>query len=226
MLLDTSSHTYTCTNTHMFIHIQALDWCIESAAVLSEHDLVSSDLRSMDVKRVKRDIDQFLQNYPPPTDEEMHQLQELTEAIGNAWIKGNAEFAYNRVMEVNEKFQHYTKMLDGMMDGTVKTHQRKEAMGGQMVNGETEEVDGDEMVETDGHKSFLESRPAIPEVNSDVSLRSSQKGPGDSGDEIGLEEALLLLEDVAKSASDKLNSTSSDPGRWMHVSVGGEICEF
>ena len=181
--------------------------------MLSEHDLLSTDPKNMDVERVKREFDQFLQNYPPPSEDELHQLQELTEAIGNAWIKGNAEFAYNRVMEVSAKFQHYTKMLDGMMED--KKAPGKGAERGLKVDGGMDEVDGDEMVETDGDHVFLQSRPAIPEVNSEENLRCTRKGSGQSlqsDEEIGLEEALLLLEDVAKSASDKLNSTSIDPG--------------
>lgn len=191
MLLHT--HTHTC--------LQALDWCIESAGVLSEHDLFSTDPRNMDVERVKKDFDQFLQNYPAPTEEELHQLQELTEAIGNAWIKGNAEFAYNRVMEVSAKFQHYTKLLDGIMEEKRRQSQEAKLL---TTDGTKAEIDG-----------VLLDTKAIPHSISDVCLRSTHQDlQGQRAlqyDDAGVDHALLLLEGAAKSA-DKLTSPTTDEG--------------
>ena len=187
--------------------------------MLSEHDLHSTDPRSVDVKRVRKDFEQFLQNYPAPTSEELKQLQELTEAIGNAWIKGNAEFAYNRVMEVSAKFQHYTKMLDDM------TKEKRRPREGHTNGLGRDEIDGHlgpessergDSVEPDGDMVFLGTRTKpLPRPISDVELMSSKQDVGQSlryDDQIGIHEALALLEDVARNASSKLDSTSSDAG--------------
>ena len=172
--------------------------------MLSEHDLLSIDPRNMDVERVKKDFDQFLQNYPAPTDEELHQLQELTEAIGNAWIKGNAEFAYNRVMEVSAKFQHYTKLLDSIMEE--KRRQSQEAK--LLKNQQTDPTE----VERDG---VLLDAKAIPHSISDVCLMSTHQDlEGKRAllyDDAGVDHALLLLEGAAKSA-DILTSPTTDSG--------------
>ena len=194
-------HTHTHTYTHTCL--QALDWCIESAGVLSEHDLLSIDPRNMDVERVKKDFDQFLQNYPAPTEEELHQLQELTEAIGNTWIKGNAEFAYNRVMEVSAKFQHYTKLLDSVMEE--KRRQSQEAK--LLTSRQTDASEETDRVLLDGQ--------TIPHSISDVYLRSSQQDlEGQRSlqyDDAGVDHALLLLEGATKSV-DKLTSPTTDEG--------------
>ena len=207
---------FTHMHMYMYLLLQALDWCIESAGVLSEHDILSLDPKNMDVERVKRDFDQFLQNYPPPSDEDLHQLQELTEAIGNTWIKGNAEFAYNRVMEVSAKFQHCNKMLDGMLEYK-KRHNHEAARGGRKATGVSDRVVGDgETLPVESDPVFSDSNSIIPNVVSEVQLRSTQKDMGKSlqyDDEMmGLEEALMLLEGAARSASNKLNSTSTDGG--------------
>lgn len=187
--------------------------------MLSEHDLLSSDPQNMDVDRVKRDFDQFLQNYPAPTDEELHQLQELTEAIGNAWIKGNAEFAYNRVMEVSAKFQHYSRMLEGM--AADKKKQGKD--GDERVRDVEIDCDSDKSIVSNGEVEDVDydgvlsdSNTIIPHIVSDVQLRSTQKDVGTSlqydNDMMGLEEALMLLQDVEKTASHRLNSSTSEGG--------------
>ena len=200
--------THTHTHTHTRTYVQALDWCIESAGVLSEHDLLSIDPRNMDVERVKKDFDQFLQNYPAPTDEELHQLQELTEAMGNAWIKGNAEFAYNRVMEVSAKFQHYTKLLESITE-----ERRRQSREAKLLK--SRQMDPTE-VEKDG---MLSEPKAFPHVISEVHLRSTQTDMGQRSLQYddGIDHALLLLEGAAKCASDKLNSTPADSGGWIGV---------
>ena len=204
------THTHIHTHTHI---LQALDWCIESAGVLSEHDLLSIDPKNMDVERVKKDFDTFLQNYPAPTDEELHQLQELTEAIGNAWIKGNAEFAYNRVIEVSAKFQHYTKLMDGIMEEKRRQSQEAKLLKSQP----TDYTDG----ERDG---ALLGAKAIPHSISDICLRSTHEDlEGKRSllyDDSGVDHALLLLEGATKSV-DKLTSPTSDSG--MAVDRAGDL---
>ena len=199
--------------------MQALDWCIESAGVLSEHDLLTEDPRTLDVERIKRDFDQFLQNYPAPTDEELHQLQELTEAIGNAWIKGNAEFAFNRVTEVSEKFQFYRRLLEGMVKDKrrhAEDRSQKSGQGAQVVGDTIHLVAGDRVGE-EPEEVFLEKK-SIPKVISEVHLKSTQQDMGKSlqYDDAGIGHALLLLENVAKNA-DRLDTASIDTGGYAEV---------
>ena len=192
----------------MCVHMQALDWCIESAGVLSEHDLLTVDPRNMDVERVKKDFDQFLQNYPAPTDEELRQLQELTEAIGNTWIKGNAEFAYNRVMEVSAKFQHYSKLLDSIME-----EKRRQSQEAKLL--QREETDS---ATTDGERDrMLLDAQAIPHSISDVCLRSTHQQDFERKqsllyDDTGVDHALLLLDGATKSVDKLTSPTSVDSG--------------
>ena len=168
---------------------------------------------------MKKDFDEFLQNYPAPTDEELHQLQELTEAIGNTWIKGNAEFAYNRVMEVSAKFQHYTKLLESVTEE--RRRQVKEAKLLKRV-----QVDA---IDVERNGELIDSR-RIPHSISDVCLRSTSQDLGEQRslqyDNAGVNHALLLLEGAAKSA-DKLSSTPTDSGRHMVSgwgAGGGGMC--
>ncbi len=105
---------YVCTC--MYVRPQALDWCIESTAVLSGSDMLSSQPNDIDFEQVKTELEQFLTTYPPPSDQEVQTLHELTEAIESQWIKDNALFAYNRVVEVKERFCYYTKHLEEVME--------------------------------------------------------------------------------------------------------------
>ena len=185
--------------------------------MLSEHDLLSIDPKNMDVERVKKDFDEFLQNYPAPTDEELHQLQELTEAIGNAWIKGNAEFAYNRVMEVSAKFQHYTKLLDSVMEE--KRRQRDEAkLVKKKQHQQTESTDG----ERDG--ALLDTK-AMPHSISDVCLQSTHQDlEGKQSllyDDTGVDHALLLLDGATRSVNKLTLPTSptTDSGTYIYFVV-------
>ena len=199
---------HTHTHTHTYVHMQALDWCIESAGVLSEHDLLTVDPRNMDVERVKKDVDQFLQNYPAPTDEELHQLQELTEAIGNTWIKGNAEFAYNRVMEVSAKFQHYSKLLDSMMEEKKRQSQEAKLLQREETVSAT----------TDGERDrMLLDAKAIPHSISDVCLQSTHQQDFERKqsllyDDTGVDHALLLLDGATKSVDKLTSPTLEDSG--------------
>ena len=93
-------------------HTQALDWCIVSADLLSEHDLLAANPAGLDAEHIKQEFDQFLTEYPPPSQNDLQQLTELTESIESVWIKENAVFAYNRVLEIKERFQYYYKILE------------------------------------------------------------------------------------------------------------------
>ena len=97
--------------------VQALDWCIESSSVLSGSEMLNNSNRAgIDTDQVKHELEQFLSKYPPPSDQDMQTVQELTETIENQWIKDNALFAYTRVMEVKERFKYYHKLLDELIE--------------------------------------------------------------------------------------------------------------
>lgn len=93
-----------------------MDWCIESTAVLSSNDVLTSNKDTLDCDRVKLDLEDFLDSYPPPSDLEIQTLHDLTDTIENQWIKDNALFAYNRVMEVKERFRYYRKFLEQLIE--------------------------------------------------------------------------------------------------------------
>jgi hypothetical protein len=187
--------------------------------VLSEHDLLSVDPRNMDVERVKKDFDQFLQSYPAPTDEELHQLQELTEAIGNTWIKGNAEFAYNRVMEVSAKFQHYTKLLESIMEEKRRQSQEAKLLQGQRQRQQTDST----TTTTDGERDgMLLGAKTIPHSISDVILQSTHQQDFERKqsllyDDTGVDHALFLLDGATKSVEKLTSPTAEDSGMPVHV---------
>jgi hypothetical protein len=92
----------------------SLDWCIESAGLLSEFDLLSSS-QDFDPAAAIVDIDKFLDENPPPSAENQHTLMELADITENMWAKQNALFAYNRVMEISERFSYHSQLLENMV---------------------------------------------------------------------------------------------------------------
>lgn len=109
---------------------QALDWCIASAALFSTIDTLgssqhnnnnstnsssssSSDVHDQQQHQIQQEMETFLARYPPPSEEDVDQLHQLTENMEDSqWVKDNAAFAYHRVTEVKERFACYTKLLD------------------------------------------------------------------------------------------------------------------
>ena len=96
--------------------LQSLDWCIESAGLLSEFDLLSSS-QDFNPAAAIVDIDRFLDENPPPSAENQQTLVELAEVTENHWAKQNALFAYNRVMEISERFSYHSQILESMVAG-------------------------------------------------------------------------------------------------------------
>lgn len=98
----------------LFLYLQqALDWCIESAGILSGFDLLSSS-QDFDPAAAIKDIDRFLDENPPPSAESQQSLMDLAELTENHWAKQNALFAYNRVMEISERFSYHSQLLENM----------------------------------------------------------------------------------------------------------------
>ena len=91
-----------------------MDWCIESAGLLSEFDLLSSS-QDFNPAAAIADIDRFLDENPPPSAENQQNLIELAEVTENHWAKQNALFAYNRVMEISERFSYHSQILETMV---------------------------------------------------------------------------------------------------------------
>ena len=79
----------------------------------NSHNSSSSNQPHKQLLNIKEQLQQFLLRYPPPNDKVIEELHQLTENLEDSqWLKGNATFAYQRVMEVKERFSYYTKLLD------------------------------------------------------------------------------------------------------------------
>ena len=61
------------------------------------------------------EIDKFLDENPPPSAENQQTLTELADTTENMWAKQNALFAYNRVMEISERFSYHSQILENMV---------------------------------------------------------------------------------------------------------------
>ena len=109
-------HSTHMHDTHVHVHTQqALDWCIEAAALLTDHDVIAANPADIDAEYIKQELDQFAAECPPLSEEELQQLTELMESTENHWIKDNAFFACTRVLEITERFRYYQKVLEGMV---------------------------------------------------------------------------------------------------------------
>ncbi len=214
--------------------MQALDWCIESAAVLSGNDMLTSNHDSLNSEAVKAELDRFLASYPPPTDQEVQLLHELTEAVENQWIKENAVFAYNRVVEVKERFKYHHKMLEELISG-----RKQEEEVALQVRAERERVKSDEEGRGEGRTVKISEELTLlemlqPENEPDsvfLATGGQGKGGGDEGggvvlrppknkvsslhyDDTGVDHALMLLKTVAVSADAKLHDQAN--GRYTN----------
>ncbi len=95
--------------------VQALDWCIETAAFLSSTDMLGSahQLSATGVdeaRQLKSQLDQFLASCPAPHQEVLTQLQHLSEH--QDWAQEPASFANHRVQEVNDKIGFINSILE------------------------------------------------------------------------------------------------------------------
>ena len=114
---------------HPLHYQQSLDWCIESAGLLSDFDLLSSS-EDFDPAAAIASIDQFLDENPAPSAENQQMLVELAETTENHWAKQNALFAYNRVMEISERFSYHSQILESMVARGVKGGAAKQPSSG------------------------------------------------------------------------------------------------
>ena len=114
------------------------------------------------------EIDKFLDNNPAPSAENQQALLELAETTENLWAKQNALFAYNRVMEISERFHYHQQILEGMVATRKQGKQGKVSSQpppvGNDANGQTdgveeveEEAEMERILMTDGVSSELEA---------------------------------------------------------------------
>ena len=197
--------------------------------MLSGSDMLSAT--SSNPEQSKRDLDHFLTSYPPPTDQDLQHLLELIEQVGAQWIKDNALFAYNRVVEVKERFRYYSKMLNDAIERRrleLQQQLQQEKMERQLKESEQDMVDGSRK-SSDGGKSvrlaeallvqmassgeeepesvFLESKSIQSRQMDRVNKHRSQEMSNSLHyDDLGVDHALMLLKSVAKSADAKLHS--------------------
>ena len=202
--------------------VQALDWCIHTATFLSTTDMLGSMQQNSHHndsnstysghQQVKLQMDQFLDSYTPPSEEEVEQLRQLMENIENSqWIKDNATFAYHRVLEVKERLACYTRLLDQEQLERQCTHEAAEAAA---QAGPQHKEDGEGGDELDG--VLIDDNVVLQTWDSEedllgggcVTLRHPRVMAGQGSslhyDNIGPGQAMKLLQTVAQNADAKL----------------------
>ncbi len=240
----THSHTHTHTRTHTHTHTQSLDWCIESAALLSEYDIITTSPDIIDPEVVKQEFDQFLMEYPAPTQEDLRELLDLMESTESVWSRDNAAFAHNRVLEIIERFCYYHRELENLIARRTEQEKKEAAMKKDFVK-KTKRV-----VRAVDNLISRVSDVALPFVedleNSQDTSVASTGTDDDSVDEADaplphhrpphpppiaekqrslhyedLDECLMLLESAARCASDRLDNQRAAP---PSIAVeGGEL---
>ena len=220
--------------------IQALDWCIESASLLSSTDMLGSTHQTLseasDARQLKAQLDQFLQTCPPPSEEVLVQLQGLAE--DQHWARETAAFACHRVQEVKDKFNYVNGLLDQRIQArelpATDIPEGEELVGvariGQAVTMKLEaysEADGEtssmEKIRTWDSEENLLDRPTRGVVKGGVTLRHPHKAAMDTSlhyDDVGAGHAMMLLRSVADRADAKLKP----PNRNSRGEYLGEQC--
>lgn len=214
--------------------LQSLDWCIESAALLSEYDIITMSPGSIDPEAVKQEIDQFLVEYPAPTQEDLHELLELMETTESVWSRDNAAFAHNRVLEIIERFCYYHKELEKLIAERRADEKKEVAMrkdfvkktkrvvravdslisrvsdGALQVDGDLDSSQDTSIVSTGTEDESVDEADAPPRHRPPHSPSTNMKKQSSLHYE-DLDEALMLLESAAKCASDRLDGQRAAP---------------
>lgn len=198
----------------------SLDWCIESAGLLSEFDLLSNS-QDFDPAAAIKDINVFLNENPPPSPENQQALIDLAESTENLWAKQNALFAHNRVLEISERFSYHRQILENM---TTQRDFKRTGLGIARVpvasnsnptspiaaedkSSSSEEVNGIDRVSSihDTMSDSMSSELDEPDLGRTRSLRSlrkqreSAKNLHLSSELLDLDEALSFLEEAVQS---------------------------
>ena len=184
--------------------------------------MITSNPADMDSEQVKQELDQFLSSYPPPTDRDIQQLHELTERMESQWMKENALFAYNRVVEVKERFRYYSNVLEEVMEERRQkleaekvTEQKSDGKHVRItdvttidqISPSTEENQPDGSVPPENKAiATWDSEEDIRRYKGGVKLRRPKLPNSLHYDDTSVGQTLLLLKSVAKSADEQLQS--------------------
>ena len=175
--------------------------------MLSEYDICTLKPADIEADFVKAEFDQFLLDYPPPSDEDLHILLELSEREDGHLVKENSRVAYKRVLEIIERFHFYIRVLDDWIqekadrDAAAKQELvRTSHTVVRAVNHLVRRASGDVGLDTTDGDDILQF-DSPPEVSS-----GGQELNSLHYDDLGIDHALMLLEQAAKSASDRLDS--------------------
>ncbi len=246
-----SCPTCAYSHAHTHTHIQSLDWCIESASLLSEYDIITTNPGSIDPDVVKQEFDQFLLECPAPSQEDLQELLELMESTESIWSRDNAAFAHNRVLEIIERFCYYHKELEKLL-AQRKEEEKKEAAIRKDFVKKTKRVVravdslisrvSDVALQVGGDLDSSQDASTGTEDESfdetDASQHRPPHAPVKKPEKQGslhyedLDEALMLLESAAQSASNRLDSQRAAPpliaiegGDLVRLRVHSELSE-
>ena len=136
----------------------------------------------------------------------------------------DASFAYNRLIEINERFMYYQKILDSMIDERKKMEEKILQESENIIRG----VDNLAVVATGGTPSNLEDKRMSPGQCHSESIACSQSQNGsDTHDQVSiihneaLENALVLLESATSLTTERIDSR----GACVPVCVCVPVCE-
>ena len=202
---------------------------------------MSANPLEIDPDFTKAEFDQFLDDYPGPSEEDLQQLLDLSEESESHWTKENALFAYNRVLEIADRFRYYQTALEGMVVDKRERERQEEQEKRELmrrserllsavdsligtVSGETGPIlKKDKSI--DSVFDHLEPRVDDTRVTTDEGLETtevdeepdfgrqkSRQTPLTSLHyESDVDEALMLLESAVRSASDRLDTQRAAP---------------
>ncbi len=88
---------------------------------LGSYDILSREIDDLDARYIKDQLNQFQQQVPAPSKEEIKMLSNAVTSMEIQWGKGSFQFALNRIVELHDRFELYHKVLDEMIEGrTIK----------------------------------------------------------------------------------------------------------
>ena len=105
---------------------------------MSTYDILGLDPSDIDPHNIKAQLNQFQTVCPAPTKEEIKLLSDAVSSMDSHWGKESFEFALNRIVELNDRFTLYHKLLDDMINPEASTKE----VSNETENDETVEVDG------------------------------------------------------------------------------------
>ena len=176
--------------------------------------MISSPPTDTETVTIKQEFDQFLLAYPPPCQEDRSQLQELIDSREASFINETATFAYNRVIEVTERFEHHMKVLNEILAEMREKERRIHDTLTQ--NGEDYVDSGSSAVqlkdEDTSEEVFVKPKVALEPLrleDEEEEAKRDKHGDRAKSLEMDIFDALKMLEDAADKA-ERTNSQSSE----------------